>query len=250
MRAWGRAKKTMKSTKCVKSSWGPSVGSTQSRGDTEGRLHGSWWATLSSALRWQQQSLREWHGAASGEAQVGVPERFWTRGRLGPGTGSPGLQPWAARVQRVFGQCSQTQGLNFGWTCAEPRVEHGDPCGSLPIQDVLWFSDSMIWILSKSVVVSLDARDNSKHWSVFEFTCLSGTWLGSHDMGQTRGLHENLCLTKLSAICQRGTIEAGSEKTFKTSFQAFFFQGLSSYLVFYPVRWEFEEKKGSSYPPG
>ena len=155
-----------------------------------------------------------------------------------------------SRGQEAWGRYSQTQGLNFGWTCAEPRVEHGDPCGSLPIQDVLWFSDSMIWILSKSVVVSLDARDNSKHWSVFEFTCLSGTWLGSHDMGQTRGLHENLCLTKLSAICQRGTIEAGSEKTFKTSFQAFFFQGLSSYLVFYPVRWEFEEKKGSSYPPG
>lgn len=45
-----------------------------------------------------------------------------------------------------------------------------------------------------------------------------------HDMGHTRSLLENLCLTKMSAICQGSTTEACNEKAFKTFFQAFFFK--------------------------
>lgn len=57
-----------------------------------------------------------------------------------------------------------------------------------------------------------------------------------HDMGHTRSLLENLCLTKMSAICQGSTTEAWNEKAFETFFQAFFFQVLSSSLFFYLVR--------------
>ena len=47
----------------------------------------------------------------------------------GHGTGCPGQwsQPQAARVQGVFGQCSQAFGLNFGWSCVEPGAGLGDP---------------------------------------------------------------------------------------------------------------------------
>lgn len=42
-----------------------------------------------------------------------------------------------ARAQAVFGQCSQTQGLNFELSCVEPGVGIHDPCGSLPARDIL-----------------------------------------------------------------------------------------------------------------
>jgi len=47
--------------------------------------------------------------------------------------------PLAAGVQGAFGQCSQTQSLDFGWSCVKPGVGLGDPCGSLP---TLWFCGS------------------------------------------------------------------------------------------------------------
>ena len=51
----------------------------------------------------------------------------------GHGTGCPGQWAWpqAARVQ-AFGQCSQTQGLNFECSSVEPGVGLHDPYGSLP----------------------------------------------------------------------------------------------------------------------
>ena len=50
------------------------------------------------------------------------------------GTGSPGqlLQLKAAGVEEVFGQCFQTQGLNFGWSSVELGVVPGDPFGFVP----------------------------------------------------------------------------------------------------------------------
>ena len=46
--------------------------------------------------------------------------------------------PNAARVQRVFGQCSQTHGLIFGWSCVEPGVGFDDLYQCLPTWDILW----------------------------------------------------------------------------------------------------------------
>jgi len=43
----------------------------------------------------------------------------------------------SAGVQGTFGQHSQTLGLNFVWSCVEPGVGLGDPCGSLPTQGIL-----------------------------------------------------------------------------------------------------------------
>ena len=61
----------------------------------------------------------------------------------GHGRGCPGLwaQPQADGLQGAFGQCSQIQGLDFGWPCVEPRVGCDDPCGSLPTQNILQFYD-------------------------------------------------------------------------------------------------------------
>ena len=66
----------------------------------------------------------------------GVRERFFTRGqwarnRLPRAVGTaPG-----ARGQGVFGQCSHTHGLNFGWSCVELGVD--DPFGSRPTHVIL-----------------------------------------------------------------------------------------------------------------
>lgn len=53
--------------------------------------------------------------------QVEVRNRFFTRGWWGPGTGCLGqwAKPRADRDQAVFGHRSQTQGLDFGWSCVE-----------------------------------------------------------------------------------------------------------------------------------
>ena len=48
----------------------------------------------------------------------------------------------SARVQGVFGQCSQTQDWDFGWCCVEPGVGLSDPCGSLPTQR--YYTNSII----------------------------------------------------------------------------------------------------------
>lgn len=60
---------------------------------------------------------------------------------LEAGTGSPGQRSWpqAAGPQEDFGQRSQTKSLNFGCSWAEPGDRLNHSCGSLPIQDVLWF---------------------------------------------------------------------------------------------------------------
>lgn len=50
--------------------------------------------------------------------------------------------PLFPRVQEAFGQHPQAQGLNFGWSCADPGDGLDDPYGSLLIWDILWFCDS------------------------------------------------------------------------------------------------------------
>lgn len=37
----------------------------------------------------------------------------------------------AAGIQGIFGQCSQTQGLNLRWSCAEPGIGPDNLCASL-----------------------------------------------------------------------------------------------------------------------
>ena len=54
--------------------------------------------------------------------------------------------PQAARAQGVFGQCSQTYGLIFGWFCVQSGIGLSDPYGSLPMDmdpwAIPWFYDS------------------------------------------------------------------------------------------------------------
>ena len=95
---------------------------------------------LSSALWGQRQDLREWHGAGTGEGQAGGEGKVlhrdggWALGQAPQGSGHSS-EP--AAVQETFGQCSQTNGLIFGWSCVEPGVGLSDPCGSFTTQDIL-----------------------------------------------------------------------------------------------------------------
>ena len=71
-----------------------------------------------------------------------IRKRFFTRGWSGPGIDFLGQwsQPQAARVQEAFGQCSQTLGLNFGWSCVETEVRCDGSYRSFPTQDILFCS--------------------------------------------------------------------------------------------------------------
>jgi len=105
-----------------------------------------WREVLSTALRWQWQNARECHGLASGEGQVGVRERFCTRGQ------------WAwNKLPRAMGTASSCRsstsfwtplsdtGFDFGWfPTPQPGVGISDPCGSLPTSNAQEFNDSMI----------------------------------------------------------------------------------------------------------
>lgn len=53
-------------------------------------------------------------------------------------------------------QCSQTRGLNFGWSCTEPGVGLCDPHGSRPTQDILRLYDPMTLTLNRN-----SAKNNS-----------------------------------------------------------------------------------------
>jgi len=68
------------------------------------------------------------------ESGVGYEEKVFHWGWSGTGTDLPGQQSRCqnAGVQEACGQCSQTYGLIFGWSCVEPGVGLSDPCGSLP----------------------------------------------------------------------------------------------------------------------
>jgi len=57
-----------------------------------------------------------------------VRKRFYTRGWS---------RPQAARIQAAFGQHSQTECLNFGWSCMEPGAGLEGSPESLPAQDIL-----------------------------------------------------------------------------------------------------------------
>lgn len=54
-------------------------------------------------------------------------------------TGSPvqWSQPQAAGVQETSAQCSQREGLDFGWSSAGPGIGLSDTYESLPTRDIL-----------------------------------------------------------------------------------------------------------------
>lgn len=64
------------------------------------------------------------------------------RGRLEQAPQGSGHGTELREFKRALGQCSQKYGLNF-----LPGTEYDDPCGSLPTQDILSFTDSIILIL-------------------------------------------------------------------------------------------------------
>lgn len=64
---------------------------------------------------------------------------LFTREWLGTEKDSPGKRslPQAAGVQEATGQCSQTYGLIFVWSCVELGVGHNGPCGCLLTRGIL-----------------------------------------------------------------------------------------------------------------
>ena len=69
---------------------------------------------------------------------MGVRDRLCPRGRWA-WNGLPRAVGTAlsAGVHGAFGQ--RSQGLNFGWSCREPRMGLHDPHGSLPTQNIILF---------------------------------------------------------------------------------------------------------------
>jgi len=64
------------------------------------------------------------------------------RWRLGKGSSPESVQALKHAAQGsghrgVFGQCSQTPGLNSGWSCAGLGFGLDDPCGSIQTHDIL-----------------------------------------------------------------------------------------------------------------
>ena len=51
--------------------------------------------------------------------------------------------PWFAQPREY----SQMGGLSFVWSCMELGFGLNDPCGSLPIRDVLWFYENFKLLL-------------------------------------------------------------------------------------------------------
>ena len=85
-------------------------------------VEGQCWALLAGDSDRAQGNSME---LCQGRDRLGVRKRFFTRGQW--------AQPWAARVQAVVGQHSQTQNLSFGWSCVEVGVGLDDPCGPYPL---------------------------------------------------------------------------------------------------------------------
>lgn len=88
---------------------------------------------MSSALWWQQLDPREWHGVVSGESQVWVRERFWTRG------------VWACnRLPRARCTIPSCQGSRSTWTMIP---DTGFEFWAVRCEDRSWTWRSL-WILS------------------------------------------------------------------------------------------------------
>ena len=72
--------------------------------------------------------MREWHGAATGEVQVGYQEEHDQVPEQTPQDSGHGTK--IARIQEDSGQCSQSYGLIFlGGACLEPVVGFRDSYG-------------------------------------------------------------------------------------------------------------------------
>lgn len=79
--------------------------------------------------------------------------------------------PWSSGTAPIgWSSGSSAVGLGCGWCCAEPGVGLGDPWGSLPTQNVLWFCVKCL---------SLTWREKGHNWL---HSCLSASQI-AHDWG-------------------------------------------------------------------
>ena len=88
-----------------------------------------------------QSNIRKQHGAVTEEVQAVYQEKVLDQRVSRHWNGllrAVAMALSLTRVQGVSGQCSQSYGLIFGWSCVEPG-SHGlyDPHGSFPTQDIL-----------------------------------------------------------------------------------------------------------------
>lgn len=77
-----------------------------------------------------------------GRFRLGISKRFFTRGWSDTETSSPEQLTTGTKssgIQEAFGQCSQTQGLNFEWSCVGTQVGRSDLHCYLPTWYSLWF---------------------------------------------------------------------------------------------------------------
>lgn len=89
-----------------------------------------------------------------GEVQVG----YWEKVLCQEGDHAMEQAPWGsnhvikpAEVQRLFGQCSQTQSLNFGWFCVEPGFRFIVTSKSPSAWIILLFYDCINVCLTSSI---------------------------------------------------------------------------------------------------
>lgn len=131
----------------------------------------SLWSSASLLSHDQQQNLREQHEAESGSFRLGIRKKsprvtgHWNRlPRKAVRAPSP------AGAQEEFGAHSQALGGILGVSCSGPRAGLNDPDGSLPIQHILWFVET-IFILEERGFLQLQ---NSIKYNFLQFWCVQG----------------------------------------------------------------------------
>ena len=109
---------------------------------TEGsRGAGADFLSLVTSNRTQGNSMKQ----QQGRSRLDIRKWFFTNSMVKHGNSLPKevvMAPNFSDVQEASGQCYQTYGLSFGWSCVEPGVGPNDPQGPLPTQDIQ--HDSMI----------------------------------------------------------------------------------------------------------
>ncbi|KAJ7403377.1 hypothetical protein BTVI_77506 [Pitangus sulphuratus] len=74
---------------------------------------------------------------SQGKLMLDIRKRFFIQSTVGHWNAQgSGHSTKPARGQEVFGQCSQAHGVMLG-TVQGQELDFSDPCGSLPIQDIL-----------------------------------------------------------------------------------------------------------------
>lgn len=122
-------------------------------------------ANRTSLLSWEVKlDICVYYSRLLGRPRLDIRKRFFTRhwcwalGWAPPGNGQ-GTKPDKAQV----GQCSQTYGLIFRWSCVESLFGLDSPWWSLPISDIL-----ILWVY-KHLANQTDLEHKHTLFNVYDF---------------------------------------------------------------------------------